>query len=153
MIEASMSSKGSDRLSYEGMLEEAYKELSTKAVNVKLATERFKIPQVKVQYQGKSKTLLLNFKEICDYINRDRDIVKKFIAKELGVPAAPSGDRLLLDSHIDVQTLQNTLDYFVKKYVKCPVCGGYDTRLMKKEKYYEIKCDICGAVSPAPPIK
>jgi translation initiation factor 2 subunit 2 len=133
------------------MLNEAYKKLPE--TGVKKVASRFKIPQVQMFYQGKSKTIFVNFKEISEYLNRDPNIIRKFLARELATPATPSNGRLILHTHLDPQTLQNAVTFFIKRYVKCPVCEGYDTKLRKKEKALLIKCEICGAESPVPPIK
>ena len=133
------------------MLEEAYSKLPEKGF--KELASRFKTPHVRLFYQGKSKTIFVNFREICDYLNRDPEIMKKFLARELATPVTPSDGRLILHTHVDPQTLQNTVEFFIKRYVKCPECGGYDTRLIKKGKSLVIKCEICGAESPVPPVK
>lgn len=136
---------------YNEMLNEAYSKLPEKGVR-ELAT-RFKTPHVRLFYQGKSKTVFVNFKDIADYLNRDPEFIRKFLAREIATPATPSDGRLILHTHVDPQTLQNTVEFFIKRYVKCPECGGYDTRLVKKGRSLIMKCEICGAESPVPPIK
>lgn len=136
---------------YLRMLEEAYSKIPE--TGVREMASRFRIPQVRLFYQGKSKTIFVNFKEIAEYLNRDSEVIRKFLARELATPATPSNERLILHTRVDPQTLQNTVEFFIKKYVRCPVCGGYDTRLLKKERALIIKCEICGAESPVPPIK
>ncbi len=136
---------------YIKMINEAYKKLPEYGLRVKAA--RFKPPHVQLFYQGKNKTVFANFKEVAEYINRDPDVIRKFLAHELATPATPSDGRLILHTRIDLQTLQNTVNFFIKRYVKCPMCEGYDTQLIKKGKALIIKCSICGAESPVPPIK
>ena len=136
---------------YIKMLNEAYSKIPE--TGVREIAGRFRTPHVKIFYQGKSKTIFVNFKDIASHLNRDPDILRKFLARELATPATPSNERLILHTHVDPQTLQNTVEFFIKRYVKCPVCSGYDTRLMKKGKALIIKCEICGAESPVPPIK
>ena len=136
---------------YKKLLDEAYKiipETGYKQVSV-----RFNPPPVRIFYQGKSKTVIINFKEIADYLNRDPNLLRKFLSLELAAPSSPSNGRLILHARVDDTTLQNTISYFIKRYVKCPVCGGYDTKLNKIGKTLLLKCEVCGAESPAPPIK
>ncbi|HEW94158.1 translation initiation factor IF-2 subunit beta [Candidatus Geothermarchaeota archaeon] len=135
---------------YYKMLDEAYSKLPEKRVKVE---SRFRVPRPQVFYQGKSRTIIMNFKEIAEYINRDPNLLRKFLSRELAAPSAPSGDRLVFLARIDEQAIENTIEYFVKRYVRCPVCGGYDTRLIRVHKFLILKCDICGAESPVPPIK
>lgn len=136
---------------YMKMLDEAYKKIP--AHGLRDRTTRFKPPEVRIFHQGKSKTVFLNFKDTCDYLNRDPNIVRKFLARELATPAIPSDKRLILHTRIDNMTLQNTINFFIKRYVRCPICEGYDTQLVKKDRALMIKCMICGAESPVPPIK
>ena len=137
--------------SYKKMLEEAYKVIPE--TGFKQVSVRFNPPPVRIFYQGKSKTVILNFKEIAEYLNRDPNLMRKFLSLELAAPSSPSNGRLILHARVDETTLQNTINYFIKRYVKCPVCGGYDTTLKKVGKTYVMKCEVCGAESPTPPIK
>ncbi len=139
------------REAYIRMLEEAYKILPE--TGVQKVTSRFRPPPVEIMHHGKNRTIFLNFKEIATYLNRDPDILRKFITRELAAPASPSDGRLVLHTRVDSQTLQNTIEYFIRRYVKCPVCGGYDTKLIKQGRYLILKCEICGAESPVPPIR
>ena len=140
-----------NKKNYFKMLDDAYSELPEKGV--KELMTRFRTPHVRLFYQGRSKTIFVNFREIADYLNRDSEIMRKFLAKELATPATPSNERLILHTHVDSQTLQNTVEFFIKRYVRCPECGGYDTRLLKRGRSLVIKCEICGAESPVPSIK
>ena len=136
---------------YFKMLDEAYKKIPEHGL--KERATRFKPTEVRIFHQGRSKTIFLNFKDVSEYLNRDPDTIRKFLARELATPATPSDGRLILHTRIDHITLQNTINFFIKRYVRCPVCGGYDTQLVKKDRALIIKCMICGAESPVPPIK
>jgi translation initiation factor 2 subunit 2 len=136
---------------YFKMLEEAYKKIPKEGLRKEVS--RFKIPRVRIFYHGKNRTIFLNFLEIAQMLNRDPNLLRRFLSRELASPSSPSGNRLIFHARIDETTLQNTIEYFIRKYVKCPICGGYDTRLLKVDRHLVIKCDICGAESPVPPIK
>lgn len=136
---------------YMKMLNEAYRKIPETGVKAK--AYRFRTPQVQIFYQGKNKTIFVNFKEVSEYLNRDPNVIRKFLARELATPATPSDGRLILHTHIDPQTLQNVVSFFIKRYVRCPVCVGYDTRMFKRGKALIMKCEICGAETPVPPIK
>jgi len=133
---------------YLKMLDELYRKMPPR----KVRTERFRIPVVEVMQHG-NKTILMNFKEIAEYLNRDEKILRVFLARELAAPAAPSDGRLVLHSRISEDTLQSAIEYFVKKYVICPICNGPDTKLVVTKKNWYLKCEICGAESSVPPIK
>jgi len=137
-----------DDKQYLKMLDELYKKLPPR----KVRTERFKVPRVEV-FQHGNKTTLINFRHIAEYLNRQEKILRVFLARELASPAAPSNGKLVFHSKIDADTLQSAIDYFVKKYVICPVCNGPDTKLIITKKNWYLKCEICGAESPVPPIR
>lgn len=139
------------REAYNKMVEEAYKILPE--TGYKQLSTRFNPPTVQIFYQGKNKTVIINFKEIAEYLDRDPNLMRKFLSLELAAPSSPSNGRLILHTRVDETTLQNTINYFIKRYVRCPVCGGYDTKLKKIGKNFLMKCEICGAESPTPPIK
>ena len=139
------------REAYMKMLDEAYKTIPE--TGYKQVSQRFTPPPVKIFYQGKNKTVILNFKEIAEYLNRDPNLFRKFLRLELAAPSSPSNGSLVIHTRVDDITLQNTVNYFIKRYVRCPVCGGFDTKLNKVGKALIIKCEICGAESPTPPIK
>ncbi len=136
---------------YMKMLDEAYKVIPE--TGYKQTETRFNPPPARITYLGKNKTIILNFKEISEYLNRDQDLLRKFLSLELAAPSSPSDGRLIMHTRVDTQTVQNTINYFIKRYVRCPVCGGYDTSLRKIGKTLVLKCEICGAESPTPPIK
>ncbi len=133
---------------YHEMLEELYQKMPPRRIK----TERFRVPAVESFIHG-NKTVFVNFKEIAEYLNRDTKILRVYLAKELAVPVSPSNGRLVLHGKIDNRTLQSAIEYFVKKYVICPVCEGPDTKLIISKKNWVIKCEICGAESPVLPVK
>jgi len=141
--------KGDD--AYLKMLDEAYKSLPEEGLRKEVS--RFKIPRVRILYHGKNRTIFLNFLDIAEMLNRDPKLLRRFLSRELAAPSSPSGNRLIFHARIDETTLQNTIEYFIRKYVKCPICRGYDTRLLKIDRRLVLKCDICGAESSVPPIK
>ncbi len=68
--------------SYEELLERAYAKLPAKTGSAK----GFQAPKAEVMFVG-GKTILLNFKQIVEVLNRDERILQKYLVKELGAPA------------------------------------------------------------------
>ena len=58
-------------------------------------TERWKIPEVTMGYEGKN-TDILNFKDIIQSIKRDEKHVSKFIVREVGTAGAIKAKKLVL---------------------------------------------------------
>jgi translation initiation factor 2 subunit 2 len=127
--------------SYEELLERAYAKLPTKPVT----KEAFETPKAETMYVG-NKTLILNFKQIADYLNRDPKILQRFFVKELGVPVYMNeSGQLILQGRFSAHVINRLLEIFVKKYVICPTCGSRFTKLIKVGKVFILKCEACGA--------
>ena len=77
--------------SYEEMLEEARSKLPESVLKV----ERFEIPEVTTFVQG-NKTIIENFKNLCDITRRNPQHLAKYFFKELATPGEISGNRLIL---------------------------------------------------------
>jgi translation initiation factor 2 subunit 2 len=131
---------------YEAMLDAAYSEIPFDVSG----HARFEIPELQHDVIGRrGPTILYNFKEICDTINRKPSIVLKFLAKELGTPGTRAGSRVSFKGRFDRGTFVRLLDRFVREYVICPECKLPDTRIVKEKRLRFLKCDACGAKSPA----
>ncbi|ABN70198.1 translation initiation factor 2 subunit beta (aeIF-2b) [Staphylothermus marinus F1] len=126
---------------FEELLERAYSKLPARTVS----KETFEVPRAEVMFVG-GKTLILNFKQITDVINRDPKILQRYFVKELGVPAYMNeSGQLILQGRFSSHVINRLIDLFVKKYVICPTCGSRFTKLIKKGKVFILKCEACGA--------
>jgi translation initiation factor 2 subunit 2 len=127
--------------SYEELLERAYSKLPVKSSQAR----SFNIPRPETMFVG-GKTIILNFKDIADTLNRDPAILQKYFSKELGAAAYMNEKgQLVLQGRFNVHILSKLLDIFVQKYVICPTCGSKDTKLIKKGRVFILKCMACGA--------
>jgi translation initiation factor 2 subunit 2 len=129
-----------------------YTELLKRAmerVSKKVSTrERFQIPNVVIEIQG-PKTLVRNFNEIAQKLRRDKKHIAKYLAREIGVPGNVQGNMLVLQGRISREILQKKIESYVKEFVYCKVCGEPDTKLVKEGRLSFLKCEACGARSPA----
>ena len=135
-------------IGYERLLERAYQKLPKRGTRA----ERFQIPKAQVMIIG-DKTIIRNFKEIADILNRDVKILQKWYAKELAIPVQydEKSGQLILVGRFSSQVIQTLLERFVKQYVICPTCGGPDTELIRVDrKVWILKCHVCGAETPVP---
>jgi translation initiation factor 2 subunit 2 len=134
---------------YEKLLERAYSMLPEK-VEYK---GRFQVPKPRVLIVG-DKTIIQNFKQICDVIRREPKVVSKWFAKELAVPAqiGEKGE-LVLTGRFNTKIIEKLLNMFVDQYVICPTCKGPDTELIRLDrKVWILRCHVCGAETPVPPL-
>jgi len=133
-------------------MNEEYKELLKKAMEkmpkkVPVA-DRFQIPQVVSEIQG-PRTIVRNFNEIVQVLRRESAHFAKYLTKELAVPGNIQGNLFILQGKFSREILQKKVENYVKGFVYCKVCGEPDTKLIKENRFLFMKCEACGAKSPA----
>ncbi len=128
---------------YESLLERA----QSKIPQSSLKTERFEVPKVKGHLQG-NKTVVTNFKEICDILRRDPAHFLKYLLRELASPGNLEGPRLILGRKISSSIINTKIERYVNDFVLCPVCKKPDTTLTKEDRITMIKCSACGSKNP-----
>jgi translation initiation factor 2 subunit 2 len=109
---------------------------------------RFEVPSARVNQLGK-KTIVTNFGDICDRLNRDRDAVAKYLLHELGTAGSRSEGRITLNGAFQAQDVNAAIAKYVESFVMCKVCHLPDTQLLKEGKLTFIRCEACGAKYPA----
>ena len=127
-------------MEYEELLEEAYKNLKP----VKSKIERFEIPKVEGHIEG-NKTIITNFKQVCDYLRRDCAHLLKFLQRELASPGIIKGDRLILTKKVSSLRINEKIKSYVEEFVLCRECEKPDTELIKQDKFLFVHCLACGA--------
>ncbi len=130
--------------SYDFMLDELYKELSSKR---KGSAERFQMPVVDVTVEG-NRTVFRNFSTFCEKVRREPELVAKFISREFGAPARIEGKRLILQKRVKRGLFQKKMELFVDYYVLCHECGKPDTKIVNIEGVHYLVCEACGARRP-----
>ena len=128
---------------YDFMLERALKKVPE---NVSEAVV-FEVPTVQANIQG-SRTVLNNFAEIADVINRPQDHLLKYLSKELATAGVVEGRRVLFQGRFGMTQLNSKVGNYVKEYVLCRQCGRHDTKLMHEGRIWFVKCMACGAREP-----
>ena len=137
---SSTTSSNVDEL-YFKLLERAYSIITPKV------QRRQEIPRLKVQILPK-RTIILNFKEIAERLNRDPAHIAKFFLKELAVPGHIEGDQFVIYAERSQKILEAVYERYIKFYVVCPVCNSIDTILERQGRIYLLKCTACGATTP-----
>ncbi len=132
---------------YEKMLEEAYSHLPPQTFKHK----RFEIPRPNAVVSG-SRTILHNFKEICDSLSRDPVHILKFLSKEMATAGTTDGVRAIFQGRFDNQTFRRLVDRYAREFVTCPVCKRPDTKIVKEKRLYFLDCEACGARSSIRPV-
>ncbi|MFH0961649.1 MAG: translation initiation factor IF-2 subunit beta [archaeon] len=128
--------------SYEEMLARA-KSLLPKTTGTEVL---FQIPKADVVIEG-SKTLIRNYLELCDILQRKPEHFLKFLNRELATPGMIEGTRLVLKGKLGYSLITQRVEEYVKEFVFCPACGRHETTLIKEDRLTMMKCNACGAVN------
>jgi translation initiation factor 2 subunit 2 len=128
---------------YEKMLERALSQIKVRTER----SSRFE-PPVAIVNNVKNRTIITNFKEISEKLNRDKQQFASFFFKEFAVNGMIEDDTLVLFGKFSFEKVNMSLKYYIKKYVLCPICNSNDTVLEKERKNIFLKCLACGAISP-----
>ncbi|MEM2922757.1 MAG: translation initiation factor IF-2 subunit beta [Candidatus Bathyarchaeia archaeon] len=133
---------GSSNQDYRALLEKAYSKLPQHVE----AYDRFSIPRPDVRQIGR-KTVVLNFKDICDQLRRDPDHLLKFLTGEMATLATFDGTKAIFQGKFGLESISNLLKIYTEKYVICPVCKRPDTHLERQKRLWFMECEACGARS------
>lgn len=127
-------------MDYENMLKRARENLPE---SVK-TRERFEIPLVKGHVEG-NKTIITNFSQICQALEREQKSVLKYILKELATPGVINNGRLIFGRKLSSDMINEKIKKFVDNFVICPDCGKPETKIEKSEGVVHIRCLACGS--------
>jgi len=125
------------------MLKKARKELP----EISSKKERFEIPKVIGHIQG-NKTIISNFNQIADVIQRNPEHLLKYILKELATPGDLKSTGLLIGSKVSAARINEKIKQYVDIFVMCPECTRPDTKLVKEGNITYLECLACGARHP-----
>ncbi|MFU8767438.1 MAG: translation initiation factor IF-2 subunit beta, partial [Candidatus Methanoperedens sp.] len=80
---------------------------------IKNSGERFKVPEPRLLTEGKT-TVLENFANIADILNRNPDHVFKFLLKELGTAGKKDGARVIFQGKFGFDVVTSAFEQYVK---------------------------------------
>ena len=132
---------------YEQLLNRAIDQLPPEVFEHK----RFKIPKAYSDIQG-NRTFIKNFKDVSEDLNRDPQHVLKFLLRELGTAGNLEGSRAILQGKFTHYLINEILEDYVEKYVICHECNRPDTKIIREDRIFILKCAACGAKSPLKPL-
>ena len=135
-------------LDYKKLLKKVLDDPSTK----KVVEDRFKLPKAEIFYEGNT-TVIKNFDKISDAVNRDPDLILKFLLGGVGTAGELDGSRVVFQGKIPPKHMQDKLKEYVDTYVMCSECNRPDTHLVKQGRTILIRCDACGAFRSVRSIK
>jgi translation initiation factor 2 subunit 2 len=128
---------------YEKLLKRARSQIP----EVALKQERLELPRLQYSVIG-MRSIIFNFKEIAETLNRDPQHLLKFFSGEMATAASTQGLRIIFQGKFPRDTLEKLFERYVENFVTCPICKRPDTRIMKEKRVSFLVCEACGAKSP-----
>ena len=127
-------------ISYESLLERAVEKLPPKIKE----KSKFEIPKVEITQEA-GRTIVINWRDIINNLNRDSKLLLKFLEHRLGTVGWTSGGKAFFQGKFPRTRLNRLIEFFVNEYIICDVCKRPDTKLVKEKGQLIKKCDACGA--------
>ena len=128
---------------YSSLVDRAYGALPEKTAE----HERFQVPELDILVEGNT-TVIRNFADICDSVNRDLEQVIAYLLRELGTAGNLDGKRAMLKGKATTTLIKERIKEYIDLYVLCGECGRPDTRIVKDGRTSLLECDACGAHRP-----
>src|SRR5713101_8988600 len=127
---------------YDGLLDRALSKITQSTGT----GERFELPIAMVQIIGQ-RTIVVNFSDVVDRLNRDPHHVLKYLAKEMATAGSFEAGKGYFEGKFSQQTINRLIEVYTSRFVICPVCKRPDTKVEKRERLSFLVCEACGARS------
>jgi len=114
--------------------------------DVALKQERLELPRLQYGVIG-MRTIIFNFKEIAETLNRDPQHLLKFMSGEMATAASTQGSRIIFQGKFPRETLERLMERYIENFVVCPICKRPDTKIVKEKRLSFLVCEACGAKS------
>jgi translation initiation factor 2 subunit 2 len=127
---------------YDDLLKRACEQMP----EVQAKKERLELPRIMLQTVG-MRTIISNFKEIADALDRDPQHLLKFLTREMATAATFHDSRAIFQGKFRTDSFERLLQRYLESYVICPVCKRPDTKIVKEKRLTFLVCNACGARS------
>ena len=127
---------------YDDLLKRAFAQMP----QVSEKRERLELPRFYMNTVG-MRTIISNFKEISDALDRDPQHVIKFLTREMATAATFNDSRAIFQGKFQRDSFERLLQRYLEGYVICPVCKRPDTKIVKEKRLSFLVCNACGAKS------
>ncbi|KYK64287.1 putative eukaryotic initiation factor-2 beta, partial [Toxoplasma gondii TgCatPRC2] len=110
--------------------------------------KRYTIKPPQVVRVGSKKVAWINFKDICNIMNRQPDHVHQFVLAELGTEGSIAGDgQLVLKGKYGPKHIEALLRKYITEYVTCQMCKSPNTTMQRdsRTRLWQQSCVACGA--------
>ena len=130
------------KYSYEELLKRARSQFP----EVVSKRERLELPRTSLSVIG-MRTVVHNFKEVAEALNRDPRHLLKFLTREMATAATMQETRVIFQGKFSRETLERLIRRYMESFVICPVCKRPDTKIVKEKRLSFLVCEACGAKS------
>jgi translation initiation factor 2 subunit 2 len=137
-----LAGKSKMKYNYEELLKRACEQMP----EVSLKRERLEMPRLLITTIG-MRTIISNFKEVADTLNRDPQHILKFLTREMATAATYHDSRAIFQGKFQRDSFERLLQRYMESFVICPVCKRPDTRIVKEKRLSFLVCNACGARS------
>ncbi|MCW4024815.1 MAG: translation initiation factor IF-2 subunit beta [Candidatus Bathyarchaeota archaeon] len=127
---------------YNELLKRACQEMP----EVSAKKERIELPRLYVSTVG-MRTIISNFKDVADTLDRDPQHILKFLTREMATAATFHESRAIFQGKFRSDSFERLLQRYMEGFVVCPVCKRPDTRILKEKRLTFLVCNACGAKS------
>ena len=125
---------------YEEMLDRAISKLPEKVFE----QSRFEIPKSDSFTMG-NRTIVKNFQEIAQRMNRDPNHLMKYLSGELATSGNFESRGAVFQGRFSNHQINEKIERYASTYVLCHECGKPDTKLLKEGRIVFLQCEACGA--------
>jgi translation initiation factor 2 subunit 2 len=126
--------------------EELLKRARSQFPEIGVKSERLEIPRLHYARIG-MRTVIYNFKEVADALDRDPQHMLKFLTGEMATAATVQGSRVIFQGKFSEDTFGRLIQRYLESFVVCPVCKRPDTKIVKEKRLLFLVCQACGARS------
>lgn len=126
--------------------EELLKRARSQIPELTVKRERLELPRLHYSTIG-MRTIVYNFKDIAEALNRDPQHLLKYLTREMATAATTQESRVIFQGKFSLETLERLIQRYVENFVVCPVCKRPDTTIVREKRLSFLVCDACGARS------
>jgi len=126
--------------------EELLKRARSQLPEVGVKSERLELPRLQYARVG-MRTVISNFKELADALDRAPQHLLKFLTGEMATAATIQGSRVIFQGKFSEDTFGRLIQRYMESFVVCPVCKRPDTKIVKEKRLSFLVCQACGARS------
>ena len=126
--------------------DELLKRACSQMPKVSLKIERLELPRLFISTVG-MRTIISNFKEVADVLDRNPQHIMKFLTREMATAATYHDGRAIFQGRFRQDSFDRLLQRYIESFVTCPVCRRPDTKVRKEKRLAFLICNACGAKS------